>query len=278
VSSPSAARHSLGVYVINLDRTPDRWAKIRRDFAGLPWPIERVKALDGKTEINRVLAQRGQSLAFQDPPHGIGWNLLRFRMHSLVEEATFCSHILAWRQFLESSHAHALILEDDAEQLRDVASDIDLILASGVAFDVVKLQGLLKTGSRLAIVEKQLGAIALVRSFTPAGGCTANLVSRAGARRLIDNAGKLLLPVDDYVSNPGLHGCRVLHASPWPIRASESPSTMGPLRAPFRHLQLRTPWHFMLGRARRARLRLMLWWSALMKFDRYSFALRMVPW
>src|SRR6218665_581721 len=103
----------LGIFAINLDRSPDRWAEIERHFGGLPWPLQRIAAVDARNNPCAVLSVRGQSLPF--PPDGGAWNGHRNRIFMLTEEACLAGHVLTWRQFLASDFEHALVLEDDAE-------------------------------------------------------------------------------------------------------------------------------------------------------------------
>jgi GR25 family glycosyltransferase involved in LPS biosynthesis len=274
---PKPVANLLGIYVINLDRFPDRWATIQADFADLPWPIERVAALDAASDPDTVLAQRDQSITI--PPDGIGYSRLRFRVYLLVQEATINSHLIALRRFLSSDHAFALILEDDAKPVRNAAEEIAMILSSGAEFDILKLEGIRHNCRRLAIIEQRIGAsAALVRPLRPSSGSAAYMVSREGARRMLANIGGLFVTTDDYLNNPGLNGCRILHLSPWLIRQSGAPSAMEGPRVASRHKRLRTPWHVALQLKRRAKLRVALWRMTIAGFSRLSLALRRAPW
>ena len=105
------------------------------------------------------------------PPTGIGWNPYRQRMFALVEEACFASHLLAWRQFLNSGHERALILEDDAEPFPGFGEAMRELLADRQPIDIIKFEGTYRKGSRLAIPVRDLGparAGALARPV-PAG-------------------------------------------------------------------------------------------------------------
>jgi len=273
VTSPAAA---LRVYVINLDRAPERWAMIQDHYGALPYPVDRIAALDASADPGAVLAERGQTLV--RPPAGLGWNPLRSRMFSLVEEACFSSHLRALRRFLADGAAHAVILEDDAVPRRDVASELEEIVASGVAFDVVKLEGIKRRGRRLAILERRLSSAALVRSFAPSPGSAAYLVTRAGARRLVDCAGATRVPFDDYLCNPGWHGCRVLDVSPWLVWQADVGSMMQDQRRSTRGVRQAKLRQQLLRSARRLRLRLALWRAAAFGFPGAPFPLVPARW
>lgn len=265
----------LAFFAINLDRSPHRWAEIQRLFGAMPWPLARVRAVDARNP-DEVLAVRGQKLTM--PPNGIGWNPLRHRMFALVEEACFASHMLALKAFLEADHEHAVILEDDAVPLDGFEDAMRRLLASGIDFDVVKMEGKVQAGGRMALPVLGLGTARLVRSFRPSSGGAGYLVTRKAAAQLIAKAGKQLLPVDDFICNPGLHGCDVMHLSPWLIVQAGSDTTMGDLRTPHRHVKRRDPFHFIQQGLMRSTLRLKLWLGAMHGSPLSLLKLTKAPW
>lgn len=258
----SAAGHAgqFGIFAVNLDRSPDRWATIERHFGNLPWPLHRVAAVDAAHDPDGVLAVRGQLLGL--PPTGIGWNPYRYRMFALVEEACFSSHLLAWRQFLDSGYERGLILEDDAEPFPGFEPALTALLADAETIDIVKLEGIYRSGGRLAVPIRDIGPARLVRSFRPCSGAAAYILTRESAARLVERAGKLLMPVDDFIWSQGMHGCDIAHVSPWLIMQSGAASTMVPDRAPNRHVKLRDPVRYVAQALRRFGLRLSLWRAA----------------
>lgn len=257
----------LGIFAINLDRSPDRWAVIQHHFGSLPWPLYRTPALDARNDPAAVLAARGQTV--MQPPDGVGWNPYRQRMFALVEEACLVGHLAAWRQFLASGHERGLILEDDAEPYGDFEGAVRVLLSEGPAIDIVKLEGIPrrsdgKSGGRLAIPLRPLGeGNMLVRSLRPRSGGAAYILTRSAAERLLAAIGKLPMPVDDFLWSQGLHGLDIAHVSPWLVMQSGAPSTMGATRTPNRHIKRRDPIHLLSQSSRRFGLRLSLWWNAL---------------
>ena len=77
----------MKIYLINLDRHPERFAHMRKQLNGVAF--ERISAVDGSN----------------DPPTTKG--LSRFELACLE------SHKLAWRQFLYGRDGCACFLEDD---------------------------------------------------------------------------------------------------------------------------------------------------------------------
>lgn len=266
----------LGLFAISLDRAPERWQALRQAFGNLPWPLTRVPAVDAATDGEAILARRGLNL--EHPPQGVGWNPLRFRMFSLVEEAVFVSHLRALEAFLDSAYDYGLILEDDADPVRDLAADLAAILDADVDFEIIKLEGLRRPGTRLVVPEARAASAAVVRSPAPSSGAAAYLVTREAARKLLDNAGAELLRYDDYLSNPVFCGCRCLHLAPYAIRQSDAESTMDPLRKPVRDIRRRGLRFRVLQIWRRAKLRLRLWYDALSRPRPTPLRLVKMPW
>lgn len=87
----------LPVYVINLDRRPDRLASISENLERINVAWERVQAIDGM-------------------------DLQETRWLDRASLACSQSHRKAMRMFLDSSHPAAMILEDDAEVGEDVSA------------------------------------------------------------------------------------------------------------------------------------------------------------
>ena len=94
--------HMLPVYVINLDRRPDRWATISENLARLDLAAERITAVDA-----RALPPQSAKI-------------------DLGAVACARSHAIAMTRLLDSSAPAALILEDDVE----VGTDTPALLES----------------------------------------------------------------------------------------------------------------------------------------------------
>jgi glycosyl transferase family 25 len=263
---------SLGIFAINLDRSPDRWERISSQFSRQPWPLHRVVAIDGR-DSDTTLAYRGLTAA---RPDGVGWSITRLRLVSFAEEACFCSHLKALREFLASDYSHAMILEDDARIVGDLSPVVAVVGDVCRGETVLKVSGSPRTGSRLARFVKQAGTFRIVRSFEPASNATAYIVSKSTALKLLDKAERILAPFDDYLSAPGLHGCSVLHVSPWAITnkwpKKDVPSTLAEGRTSM--ARKRGPVSWILQRFLRARLRLSLWRNTLWSKGRPILA----PW
>jgi GR25 family glycosyltransferase involved in LPS biosynthesis len=131
------------IYVINLNRQPDRWAEMEQelrhvlDWSGVElWNLtERYAAVDAKNFTQEPLKD-----ADIDPIYTLGEQLFvepqpltlpsRLELNSPIqmsrpEVAVARSHIDIWRQVVASKHEYVLILEDDVWFQSDFASHLD---------------------------------------------------------------------------------------------------------------------------------------------------------
>ena len=100
----------LPVYVINLDRRPDRWAAMALQLARLGIEATRVAAVDGS--------------ALESDRASIG-DFIDIRRLSIGEGACVFSHCKALKLFLQTDAPAALILEDDVRLSADVPALLD---------------------------------------------------------------------------------------------------------------------------------------------------------
>lgn len=120
------------IYVINLDRQPDRWAAVKReldqilDCSGntLSERTVRFPACDARSfagspkaddEVDPIYTLRDQLFVEPQPsilPHRL--DLDRPIQMSWQEVAVARSHVAIWRQIATGEDAYALVLEDDA--------------------------------------------------------------------------------------------------------------------------------------------------------------------
>jgi GR25 family glycosyltransferase involved in LPS biosynthesis len=130
---PSDPRQSgIGpIFVINLDRRPDRWSDLLRelacilDAAGKPLSKRAVRysACDAQTDAQQLIDggdiepyyTLGDQLFVEPQPHALpdAFDLARPIRMSPAELAVARSHIAVWKTIAESTAPYALVLEDD---------------------------------------------------------------------------------------------------------------------------------------------------------------------
>ena len=142
--STESEPHRIGrIYVINLDRQPDRWAEVGRELnqvldssrAALTKRAVRYPAVDARRFAQPPLEGEdvdpfytlGDQLFVEPQPHALPDRLELDRpiRMSQPEVAVARSHIGVWRQIAAAEQAYALVLEDDVWFQRGLARRLD---------------------------------------------------------------------------------------------------------------------------------------------------------
>jgi GR25 family glycosyltransferase involved in LPS biosynthesis len=205
-------------YVINLDRSPDRWAHIQRVAvrAGLT-NVVRVSGVDGALLDDAAIAalQRDGALAS---------DLSRFSAAAQrLEIGCAISHARALAEFVASGLRTALILEDDVDLVGDTAS-WGLRLAAARAdlaesWDVWYLYRCFDIRHRV----RRLTARTVI-PYTPQGGA-AYAVTARGAATLLAALSPIARPVDNvYMDLVRSRALSAFAASPMLIDPGHLPS------------------------------------------------------
>jgi len=179
----------MKVYLINLDRHPDRLAHMRRQLNGVAF--ERIAAVDGSN----------------DPPTTKG--LSRFEL------ACLASHQFAWRQFLESREDSACFLEDDLHVWPGFAPLMER--SSWIPPDAhsIKLDTYLQKvelgGKRAALGDRQIA-----RLYSRHQSSAAYILTREGAARYLERTARAPAPADYalFPKNPQRLGLRIYQLCP----------------------------------------------------------------
>lgn len=141
-SARSAPHRIERIYVINLDRQPDRWTEVTRELAQLldssgaqlTARTQRFPAFDGRSvtppsdevEVEPFYTLWDQLFVEPQPralPQGL--ELERPIRMTQSEVAVARSHIGVWREIAAGNDAYALVLEDDASFHRGFARHLD---------------------------------------------------------------------------------------------------------------------------------------------------------
>lgn len=166
----------MKTYLINLDRSPGRLAFMTGQLQAQRIEFERIAAVDGaKLDAS---AWPGRHLGI------IG---------------CFLSHRNAWQRLLSTEASHAAVLEDDAWLSPDLATILrEESWIPGDA-DVVKIE---TTGTKVFLSSQGYEAPCkrtVRRLQTIHEGSAGYIISRSGARRLLDMSGRVPEPVDFFM-------------------------------------------------------------------------------
>jgi len=181
---------AMRLYLINLDRRPDRLAVMASQAETLGLGLTRIPAVDARAAdpaaLDRWFAPSGP---LGEIPRG--------------DKACFLSHRRAWEAFLATDDAHAVVLEDDV-RLSPVAGALlasDAWVPAGIG--LVKLEHYGPRGQRVLLTDfRQAGKdFKLARMLSRHTGAAAYLIARPAAELLL--AGRRFdLPVDHLMFNP----------------------------------------------------------------------------
>ena len=110
----------MRVYLINLDRSPERLNFFEKQASVSGIDFERISAVDGRQlsseELAAAVAQK-----------------FEFQPISACEIGVFMSHKRAWEKLLASGKPHAAVFEDDVVLSSSIRSVLDAIDANELA-------------------------------------------------------------------------------------------------------------------------------------------------
>lgn len=193
---------AIPVYILNLDRSPERLSCMQRQCRGLGIAYERVRGVDG-VKVPAHLAEQFEKSALS--PGEIG---------------AYASHMLAWERLIcDSDHPYAVILEDDAELAADLMMSIEQTIAWLPAdWGVVQLYGAPNREAKL--LHRLRTNRWVVRHSRIPSGAVAYLISRRGAQAMLRPA-RRHWPVDTDLRRPWHFGVDTYGIVPAPVTHSD---------------------------------------------------------
>jgi len=210
------SRVSPKVYVINLDRSPERLQTFIQSFGSTGLEIVRVSAVDGS------------ELALPHPDY----DDRRYRLYqgrrvtSMGIIGCYFSHINALRQFLESDEETALICEDDVSAKPELPQVLREVLSLRKHWDFLRLNCEFTTKNMPVYIPiKKLGfgyRLTVPTYYMPGAG--AYLVNRKAAERMIKFLLPMYLPWDHAFEQNWRMGLTTMMVVPFPIELNEHKS------------------------------------------------------
>jgi glycosyl transferase, family 25 len=186
---------ALPVYVVNLDRRPDRHAFMAGQLDGMGVAWERIVALDAATaedaEIGREVALEGHVIA--------------------MGRGALCgtiSHFDAMRALVRSEAPAGVVLEDDTQVSPDLAGFVSD--AGWIPRSIGLVQGeKWSTRQTSKLLGPPLGpppvpGRSIRRLYSRTGGAGCYVITRAAARRLLSEKGVVRMPIDHLLFNLNL--------------------------------------------------------------------------
>ena len=208
---------AIPIYVISLDRAPERREHMRAQMARFGLAHEIVRAVDGREPIEgleRIYDRRRRQRTY-------GSDL------TPAEIACCLSHLEACRRIAESEAGIGLVLEDDvvlSDAVAPVLADLAGLAPRG--FDVVRLAGLRERRGRM--VRQLSDGRHLVRLAAGPCGAQAYVITAAGARKLISYCTPVTQQIDIALDETCFNRLDSYAVLPYPIRHETSiASTIG---------------------------------------------------
>ncbi|MBD0413533.1 glycosyltransferase family 25 protein [Oryzicola mucosus] len=167
----------MKAYFINLDRSPERCAFMMGQFSHARVDAERIRAVDGRT-----VDMSAYTHTTLRPP----------------EIGCLLSHRDAWEKFLETNEAFAAIFEDDARLSSDIARFLHSDDWVPPKAEIVKLDTMLYETAVSRRAREAFGRT-IHRLSGEHVGAAGYIVSRNGAKKLLEVSAAAIVPIDIYL-------------------------------------------------------------------------------
>lgn len=182
---------ATGFFFINLDRDGDRRTHMAQCAARMGLDFVRVPAVD--------LARLAESPSDAFRPYRYRnerWTLRPFEM------AVFESHRKAWKTFLGTQHAFAVIMEDDMLFAPEFAETVRSLQSGATpVFDLVKLNHSAQR-RRMGPLQHLPSGLALRKIHENIADAGCYLLTRQTAERLLSASQNYCAHVDDFIFSP----------------------------------------------------------------------------
>ena len=203
----------LQTWVINLDRAPDRLARVSAQLNELGLPFHRLVAVDARALTPEQSALL-DSAAYRRK-HGMA--------PVLGELGCYLSHVQALRAFLASEAAFALVLEDDALLHSSLPAVLAGLQRVAPRWDMVKLSAVHSgTPVRVAAVVPGHDLAVMLSRCT---GASAYVVNRRAAQVYVDGLLPMQLPVDHVLDRAWHWRLKVRLVTPTPCTHDDQIAT-----------------------------------------------------
>jgi glycosyl transferase, family 25 len=198
----------INVYVINLDRSPERLAQISKRLANLQIPFERVAAFDAsKSDLSLFQIDRRTFAKVH------GRNSIRD-----AEIGCHQSHVNVLNSFMRSDKQFAVVFEDDIHVGEGLSATLDQLKEWHADWDIVPL---FHWHRGTPICVQQSDNCALNVFLTAVTSSAAYVVNRHAAKTLLDHMQIQTACVDHELFDTATHRLRLRGLTPKCITLSE---------------------------------------------------------
>ena len=181
----------LKAYVINLDRSTDRLAHVRRELGGAGVEFERITAVDGAALDARVIEDFCSRRTAAKPDDWLPGEI-----------GCFLSHREVWQRIAKGPDVWAAVFEDDIH----ASPDLGALLSSADWLpqdaDIVRLEGnrsmRLSAGRAIAVAPGRK----VYRALSGTAGSAAYIISARSAERLVNAPPETRATLDVFLFKP----------------------------------------------------------------------------
>jgi glycosyl transferase family 25 len=193
------------IYVINLDRSPQRLEEITKQLSNFDLTFQRITATDGKlaTPQQKALLDEGK------------YHLKHGKTSLPGELGCYLSHVEAISEFLKSDNLFAVILEDDAIIENGFVQVLQHLAHNSKQWDMVKLSGV-HSGTP-ASVQRINEYHRLSVMFSKCTGSSAYMINRHAAQSYIDKLLPMTLPYDHEFDKGWSYNIKVRAVTPFVV-------------------------------------------------------------
>ena len=182
--------NQIPIFVINLDRSPQRLESIKTTFGSLELEFIRVQAVD----LN-IGSDHGITHLYDDQQNSKSY----FAKLTKAEQGCFYSHRNAWKAFLDSSSDICIVLEDDVALTKDFSDAV----AACCDWSISERPRILKLYSKRSVTGTSFSLgdsrHRIVVPKLPPLGAVAHIINRPAAIELLARSGHFFQPVDVYM-------------------------------------------------------------------------------
>ena len=194
----------LQTWVINLDRAPERLARISQQMQRLALPFTRLPAVDARA------MQDTDRAALDEPAYR--------RKHGMTpvlgELGCYLSHVHAMQHFLASPAEFALVLEDDVLLHDSLPAVLQGLIQHADRWDMVKLSAV-HSGTPVPVLQLAPGHVLAVM-LSRCTGSSAYVVNRRAAQAYAEGLLPMSQPYDHVFDQGWRFGLKVRLVTPTP--------------------------------------------------------------
>ena len=196
----------LEIAVISLARHAARGADMQRQAAALGLPLRLFTGFDAGAESEEALSALVPPIGYAGPMPA-------------KDRGCTASHLLLLQSFLAGSASHLLVLEDDVLLEPALLPWLEALSWWPSGADIVRLEAW-GDPQRFHVVSRRghthLGRD-LLRLYSMHPGTAAYLITRASVERAVSWIGRMPVPIDHFLFNPGVSSFAA-QANIWQVR------------------------------------------------------------